>query len=89
MRRLRSLAGQFCAGRRFARERRVAADPQPADRGRIHGAGDRSALLDQRDIDRKLAIAGEKFPRPVERIDQQETLGDLRLRSGRRRLLRA
>ena len=72
----RSFAGQLRAGARFAREGRVAADPQPADRGRIHGAGDRSAPLDQRDVDRKLAVAGEEFPRSVERIHQQETLGD-------------
>ncbi len=50
---------------------------------------DRSPPLDQSDIDRKLAVAREKFPRSIKRIDQQETLGDLRLDSGRRRLLRA
>src|SRR5271157_2510892 len=47
---------------------------QPSEGGRVDRAGDRPSLLDQRDIDRELAVAGDEFLRPVERIDQQESL---------------
>ena len=89
MRRRDPWPGNSAPRRRFTREGRFAPDPQPTDRGRVDGAGDRSAALDQRDIDRKLAVASEEFPRSIERIHQQETLGDLRLSSGSHRLLRA
>ena len=85
----RSFAGQFGAGRRFAREGRFAPDPQSADRRRINRASDWSAPLDERDIDRELAVAGEKFARAIERVHQQEPLGDLSPPSGSDRFLGA
>ena len=77
MRRRDPWSGNSAPGARFTCERRFAPDPQPR-RSRAHTRRRRSGRpLDQGDIDRKLAVAREEFPRSVERIDQQETLGDL------------
>src|ERR1700735_4711929 len=85
----RSFTGQFRASRRSAGEGRFTPHPQSTDRGPFPRPADRSAPLDQCDIDRKLAIVGEKLSRAVERIDQQEPLRNLRVPSGGHRFLSA
>ena len=46
--------------------------PDRAERRRCDHAGDRRAVINQRDIDRVFGHAGDEFARAVERVDQQE-----------------
>ena len=78
---------QIGAERRGTGESGFAAEPQAIERGRIDRAGDRHAAFDERDVDGELAVAGDEFAGPVERIDQDEALGDLDRLARRRRLL--
>ena len=52
-------------------------------RRREHHAADGRKIFHQRDVHRELAIAGEKFFRSVERIDQKENFPDDRGRARR------
>ena len=49
-----------------------------AERRSEHHAGDRDAVLDERDVDRELAVAADELLGAVERIDEQEGVPDLR-----------
>ena len=77
---------QVGADRRRAGESARAGEPQPFERRRIDRAGDRPAAFDQRDVDGELAVAGDEFARPVERIDQDEPFRDGDRRAGGGRL---
>ena len=51
---------------------------QLAPRRREHHAQHRLAVFDQRDVDREFVALAHELARAIERIDEEETLGDRR-----------
>ena len=79
--------GQGDARRRRDEKGRRAREPKRAERRGVDGAGPGRAILDERDVDRELGPAREKFARAVERVDQQKGAGLRRRLAARGALL--
>ena len=78
---------QAAANRNLADIGLIPAEPHAAKRRRVNGPGDRPAAVHERDIDGELAVSRDEFARSVERIDEQEPVGERRRRSRRHGLL--
>ena len=63
------------------------AEPEPAHQRRVNGARRGPPILDQGYVNRHLRTARDELARPVERIDQDEALPDLRYAPGCHELL--
>src|SRR5208337_2521913 len=71
----------------FANEGVLSPQPEPAEGRRVDGARDWRPLLYQRNVNREFSVAGDKFLRSVQWVDQQEPVSDRGQLPGRRRLL--